>query len=232
TSAELGLVDEGRALVIEARDLRSALGSRHGVAYSLNTLAMIDVIEGKFDAAIPNAERALAIFRILGNDRGEGLCELTLAEAWRRKSIPESMPDHENALQNLEKALKHAEEALKKANLTGELLRQAQALVEIGCAHRDKVRTFRDAKADAQKVTDAAEMSEATLREAANVAAQVSARWQIDAWVNLSWLGKYSDNRVLIDEGNSQARRVLKDSKLEDYFVNEQEGEPAIDVDQ
>jgi len=232
TSAELGLVDEGRALVIEARDLRSALGSRHGVAYSLNTLAMIDVIEGKFDAAIPNAERALAIFRILGNDRGEGLCELTLAEAWRRKSTPESIPDHENAVQNLEIALKHAEEALKKASLTGELLRQTQALVEIGCAHRDKVRTFRDAKVDGQKVADAAEMSEVALREAAKVASQVSARWQIDAWVNLSWLGKYSDNQELIDEGNSQARRVLKDNKLEDYFVNEEKGEPVIDIDQ
>lgn len=232
TSAELGLVDEGRALVIEARDLRESLGSRHGVAYSLNTLAMIDVIQGHFDAAIPSAERALAIFRMLGNDRGEGLCELTLAEAWRRKSIPESIPDDENALQNLEEALRHAKQALKKARITGEPLRQAQAWVEIGCAFRDMVRTGNDNTTEYQSVSDAAPESEAALREAANVAGAVSIRWQIDAWVNLSWLGKYSDNQKLLELGNKEARATMKANGLEDYYVNEESGKPIIETEQ
>lgn len=234
TLAELGQIDDGSALVIEARDLREALGSRHGVAYSLNTLAMIYVIEGKFDAAIPNAERALAIFRMLGNDRGEGLCELTLAEAMRRKSNPESMPDHENTLESLEEALRHAETALDKARITGEKLRQAQAWVEIGCSYRDIVRTIRDSKTDDlgitnnQKVIEAVRKSEEALRQAASVAAQVGLRWQIDAWVNLSWLGEYSSRKELLKEGNKQARDVMRAGELEGYYVNEDTGMPEI----
>jgi len=230
--AELGFFADGRSLIRKAMALREELASRTGVAYCINTLAMIDVFEGKFEAAMTSAERARSIFRTLKIARGVGLCELTLAEARRRMSNPEDVPSPAQRLEGLEAALGHANRALAIFNEIGEQLRRAQAFVEIGCARRDMVLAYHALNVDQQACDEIARQSENALRAAVQIAESVSLRWCIDAWVNLAWLGNYATDDALLSEAEQAARDLIHLNRLDDYYVNQGSGKPKVDVDQ
>lgn len=228
TLAELGSIDDGRALVRQALELRESLASRPGTAIGMNTLALIDVIEGKFEAAVPLATRARNIFRALEISRGEGLSELTLAEAWRRRSNPETTPDAARRVEELELALAQAGKALAIFNDTGEQLRRAQAWIEIGCGYRDLVLAFGSLPDNKARIA-AAQQSEDALRTAAAIAETVGLRWQIDAWVNLARLGDYADQPELLAEAERKTRQLINTNRLDVYYVNELSGKPNIE---
>lgn len=230
--AELGFFADGRSLIRQALELRESLASRRGVAYCTNTLAMIDVFEGKFDAAMTSAERARRIFQTLKIARGEGLCELTLAEAKRRMSNPEDVPSPAQRLEGLESAIEHAGRSLAIFDKIGEQLRRAQSLVEIGCARRDMVLAYHALNADRQDYAAVARQSEEALRAAVQVAESVSLRWCIDAWVNLAWLGNYANEDALLNEAEQAARDLIRQNGLDDYYVNQDSGKPKVEVDQ
>jgi len=230
--AELGFFADGRSLIRQALELRESLASRTGVAYCINTLAMIEVFEGKFDTAMTSAERARRIFQTLKIARGEGLCELTLAEAKRRMSNPEDIPSPAQRLEGLESAIKHASRSLEIFDEIGEQLRRAQSLVEIGCARRDMVLAYHALHADRQDYAAVAKQSDDALRAAVQVAESVSLRWCIDAWVNLAWLGNYANEDALLNEAEQAARYLIRQNGLDDYYVNQDSGKPKVEVDQ
>ena len=231
-SAELGMVDDGRAAVEDALLLRVSLASWSGIAYSTNTLAVIDVIEGKYDDAAKHAEQARNIFQSLGIYRGEGLSELALAEAWRRRHNPETLSIPNLLEEGLNEALTHAERARSIFDSMNEQLHLAQALVEIGCTYRDLILVMHARNVAQSIIDDYTLKSESALRNAVGIAEAVGPRWQIDAYVNMAWLGSYAKRHALLEEAYGRVRELLKANSLEDYFVNEASGKPRISKEQ
>jgi tetratricopeptide (TPR) repeat protein len=234
--AELGKFDDGEELVEEALTKRRELGAYPRVALSLNTLAMIALFEGKFGHAIQLATRARNVFRSLGIMRGEGLAELALAEAERRLGGRYYALEPAKWKEQLEAAMGHAKAARDIFKHTGELLRQAQAWVEIGCAYRDMLLVY-DALQRQGVTTENANIEETVtnsanaLRQAADIAGDVSLRWQVDALVNLAWLGQYAKHKDISERARSEALQLIR-SQYSQYFVDPKTGKPQIDEDQ
>ncbi|HHY57791.1 MAG TPA: ATP-binding protein [Chloroflexi bacterium] len=225
--SEEGLYADARALVEDALDIRRGLGPRSPVALSLNTLALIEIHEGNYHKATDLANRALAIFRALGDERGTGLALIALSEATRR-SI-DDLPEHqyEGRVALLRKARDHAREAADIFQSLGEKIRQAEALLEVGCACRDWVEQLvkRQSLADSRDALIAE--SEKALWQAYETAAGVFPRYQLDAMVDLAWLGLYAEREEIRSKAESTAEALIG----EDYRLRAGRPKPVI-VDQ
>ncbi|MEZ4618225.1 MAG: tetratricopeptide repeat protein [Caldilineaceae bacterium] len=85
--------DDARDLVNEALDIRrNRLGNWLEVAKSINTLAVLDVAEGRYSDARMRASFSLELFTALEYLRGQGLAFAVLAEATRRLATSDIAP--------------------------------------------------------------------------------------------------------------------------------------------
>lgn len=207
--AEKGEWDDARALVGEAYAIRRQLGHRVTMAMSLNTLAAIEMLDGNYKAAIDGADKALAIFRALENQRGTGFALRTLAESWRRLSGSTAVLDPERKVENLRKARDSAREALEIFERSSEKLRQVQAHIEIGCACRDWVRVRMEHPSPRDNIEDLIATAEMHLNQAAELARDDDLHRQVDALVNLAWLGFYAGRTDLFKKGIEDAEAAI-----------------------
>jgi len=119
-------------------NLRKEVGPRMPTLLSLNTLALIDILSNYLDRGVRRCLRANKLFRILGNIRGIGLAQLTLAEAKRRISTSTVYQKQGQTAQLLAEASQHATEAARIfTEQSPEPDRLAASLIEVGCAFRD-----------------------------------------------------------------------------------------------
>lgn len=212
---------DARSLAENALGLRSEMGLGAQVAYSVNTLALIDTYEGRYSEAIENATKALNLFRAVKNKRGIGLALIALAEATRRQCGALTGEPTDKRLDRLNRAFQHAEEALAIFEELGATSRQVEALIEMGCARRDAVRLIRESgistygaekfiKASQDALEDAAERASLLVQSS-----QVHHR-QVDALVNLAWLGFYAgdDGESIREEAEKRAEELLRAYEL------------------
>jgi hypothetical protein len=224
-TAELGYWSDAHDLVLDALQRRRQLGARVPVAMSYSTLARIAIQRGDNERAIRQSEIALALFRALTYQRGIGLALWGLAEAKRRYSRTDLVPRPEDKVNFLRMSRQHATEAYEIFFSIDEKVRQAESKIEVGCACRDWVMILRknpNLYDDVQRLQDAGIKA---LNEAAQIAQdnrQLSL--QIDALVDLAWLGMYVDSGTLIDD----TLRRIDQAIPSEYYVNKDTGKPLV----
>jgi hypothetical protein len=222
--AELGQWGEANALVKEALDIRRQIDSHAAVGSSLTTLAWITIREGDYEKAIRIAEQALRLLRALEDDRGTGLALLSLAAAERYSiATADDLPIDRQA-DRLREVVQHAQEALEIFERIGETARQLEARIEIGCAYRDWALIRRRQPSVRENVERLIEQSRAALWQAAEIAGESIRYRQLDALVNIAWLGLYAERDDLITEYAALAEQTV----LPEYRLAPETGRPAL----
>lgn len=140
--ASLGREERGHRVCADALELRRSLGAEIPVAYSLNTLALIDNAMQRIPTAWRQSAQAAAIFRQAGDNRGLGLALIQLGIGLRRLAnsretigVMEATPAELYA--TAQTALGEAIGIFKD---TPEVLRTVEATLEMGCVLRDQMR--------------------------------------------------------------------------------------------
>lgn len=212
-----------RSLVSNALELRRELGLGAQIARSLNTLAIIDTYEGRYPEAIENATKALNLFRATESARGSGMALIALAEATRRQSSTLIGAEAQARIDRLNRAFEMGDEALGIFEEPGkeEKHRQVDALIEKGCARRDAVRLLRNfgislfgkekwIKESQQALEKAAEIAKGFVKE------PLVHHRQVDALVNLAWLGFYvgEEGHAIQVDAEKRAEALLKEYEL------------------
>ncbi len=218
---------DARSLVENALEMRRDLGLGIQVAYSLNTLANIDTFEARYSEAIDNATKALNLFRAMMHMRGAGMALTALAEATRRQSGILTGAATRSRVNMLNNAKEMAEEALEHAENQGEISRQVEALIEIGCAQRDAVRLISEEALPIFNKDKWIKESQNALEEGARLAGGAGILYrQVDALVNLAWLGHYAGG----EEGKTIQAQALGQVEplLEKYELPIGKSKPTI----
>lgn len=223
--SELGLGTDARALVNNALDILVRLGQYAMAGLSVNTLAMIDIKQGAYEDARRNATRSLAIFRSMGYRRGTGLALIALAEATRRHSATNLLTLNEQ-VRLLREARDHAREAVDIfSEMKAEQDRLVEALIEVGCACRDWARIRREHQSPLDNVERLKEESRAALERAAEAAGPSILYRQLDALVNLAWLGYYTDDQTLLNDAAQRADSAIPSG----YRIDPKTGTASVD---
>lgn len=207
-----GEFDPSRRLVWDALDLYRNLASIGNVGLALNAQALIRLMDGDYQEAIEGSRRAWRLGQAIGNRRLQGLAGLALAEALRRSVGPGTLPPLPRKLEVLEEALGYAQEALRQMELTGERAYIIQAHIELGCNRRNLVHLCSEhpelGKTEAEIEAYKRESAD-WLREAAAQAAKIgNTGLQLDALVNLGWLGYFARDEGLIAEATWAVRQA------------------------
>ncbi|HHY56167.1 MAG TPA: hypothetical protein GYA08_12100, partial [Chloroflexi bacterium] len=105
-----------------------------------------------------------------------------------------------------------------------EKIRQAEALLEVGCACRDWVELLVKRQSLADSRDALIEESKHALWQAYETAAGVFPRYQLDAMVDLAWLGLYAAR----EEIRSEAERTAEAQIGEEYRLQPGQPRPAI----
>ncbi|MBI3164236.1 MAG: ATP-binding protein [Chloroflexi bacterium] len=225
--SEQGNSVDARVLIEDALRIRYKLGQRVPIGQSYSTLATLDVKDGRYKDAVDNAERALSLFAALNDERRSGMAYNVLSEAQRRYSG--TLADPTARIQWLRDALDSAEKAYQIFDKIGERSRQAEALIESGCAYRDWVRVRSLAPSGRDDIEQLAKNCERDLRKAAKLAGKDTIHFQIDALIDLAWLRYYQ-----MREGK-QLESVIREVEKaipDGYFVSEKKGVPDIPREQ
>ena len=217
---------DARALVNDAKEMRRDLGMRGAVALSLNTLAQIELYEGRFEISTEYSERALALGRALVEPRVTGLALIAMAEAQRRLSKTDRIPNLEDKINLLRAARDQSEEALRIFKKHEEKTRQVEALIEIGCACRDWAKLRLQSSSSRDDIRRLVDESQKALREAASEAGTTIRYRQVDAWVNLAWLGYFISDDNLIKEAATMLETII----LPEERIRAGVGEPRLDA--
>lgn len=140
--ASLGREERGHRVCADALEWRRLLGAEIPVAYSLNTLALIDNAMQRTPTAWRQAAQAAAIFRRAGDTRGLGLALIQLGIGLRQLAnsietigVIEATPAE--LYDTAQSALGEAIDIFKE---TPEVLRTIEATLELGCVLRDQMR--------------------------------------------------------------------------------------------
>jgi hypothetical protein len=188
--AEQGKFFDAEESIDEGLKLRRELGLGRLIGLSLSTKAMFKIRQGEYRDAIAQAGEGYRLFEPLGYERGVGLALIALAEASRRLAAElGNAQDRQQAVDLLRAAREYAESAVdmfvpKKLD---EVSREVEALIEKGCALRDRLRL--DKSLSAFDVANFSRQSEGALGEAAGLAKEQGIIYrQVDALVNLAWL--------------------------------------------
>ncbi len=224
-TAELGYWSDARDMVQDALERRRQLGARVPVAMSYSTLARIAIHRGDYERAIKQSETALALFRALTYQRGTGLSLRVLAEAKRRHSRTDAVSRSEDRINLLRAAHQHARDAYDIFAEIREMARQPEALIEVGCACRDWIVAYRESPNPYDDVRRLQDEGIKALNEAARIAKdnkQLSL--QVDALVDLAWLGMYVGDATLIDD----TLRRVQQAVPPEYYINKDTGESSI----
>ncbi|MBK6324321.1 MAG: hypothetical protein IPF56_00030 [Chloroflexi bacterium] len=142
------LSDLGRQSMAICRDgmnLRRVLVEEVPLAYSYNTLALLNDDQGRYEDAQVLAAKAIAYFRRADNLRGIGLASLQLAESLRHLAVRTEAG--ETVLTTAEGLYSTAEELLREAlgifEDSGELIRLIEVTIELGSLYRDRLRSWK-----------------------------------------------------------------------------------------
>lgn len=199
----------GRRLCLDALEMRKEQGTEVPIAYSYNTLALIDNDHSRPDLAWIEAAIAVAYFRKAEDPRGLGLALLQLSEALRRLAKRKSETYHlrgdspEVVLETAERIVNEAVDIFTKS---GERLRRVEAWIEKACLERDlilfnegykqKERHYRDALYYLEQATDLA-------REIENL------RLELDSCVNIAWTYYHFQKFEFAEQVLEQAEKLL-----------------------
>lgn len=206
--SEEGDPAEGRALVEEGLQIRRRLSERALTGVSHATLAQILRSEGAYDAAVASAERALQLFNAVEYKLGIGLALRNLAECKRRMSG--TVEDPNERVNILREARDHAQDARRVFEGIDEKLRQVESLIEEGCAYRDWVQVRQIAPAPADDIGRLVFASVDALTRAAALAHQTDNRFrEVDALVNMAYVGLYAEQPELIKSGLRDAQNLI-----------------------
>jgi len=215
----------------DALEMRQGLGSRAPVAFSLNTLGLIQIKNDQPHRGRVNCERALGIFRDLEQPRGVGLARIALAEAFRRMAGVREIYTPEESAEHLRQAEEHAREAVDIfTTQVPERPQLIQALIELGCTYRDWAwirdqygGTDPNRKILARRAEDALRRAMREREEEAGLLHMV-----VDAQVNLAWLHYYLERG---DEAQQTLKEVL-DRVPSEYHITSEHGLPDRDLPQ
>ena len=190
--SEKGKFTDARALVQRGLAIRRELVVRGSIAYSLNTLAMIDMRQGSYENAIREAQSALALFRALNSDRGCGMALTALSETRRR--LANSLEDVKEKAALFRQSRDHAVDALEYfKDKVIEKVRRVEAYIELGSTLRDWVaflKKYPDSQENTERYTSQAKEA---FEKAIELADQGLLYRKIDALVNMAWLSYYAE---------------------------------------
>lgn len=194
--AESGEARKALTLVQDALDRARREGATYLEGLTLNTLALVLIRLGLPEEAATYAQQAFEVFTQLENPRGQGLAALALANAYRRLALKMSTPIKQreqikNAQQQGEKALQIFREQHE------EKIRLVEALIETGCALRDRILIEHNGFGVELKWLrndpDLAGQARKLFQEAISFS-DIPPYYRLDAGVNLGLLELYLDN--------------------------------------
>ncbi|MBM3145795.1 MAG: ATP-binding protein [Chloroflexi bacterium] len=216
-----------RRICLDALELRKKQGAEVPIAYSYNTLALIDNDHNRPDLAWVEAAIAIAYFRMANDPRGLGLSLLQLGEALRRLAKPTSEAHHlrgDKPELILEIAQQTLDEAVNIFVKHEELLRRVEAWIERGCLERDRIQWSKDPARRERHYRDAFN----SLEQAVQLAQEIhNKRLELDACVNIGWTHYYFDDLETTLESLESAEKIVP----ADYRIREGENLPLPDRD-
>jgi hypothetical protein len=206
-----------RRVCLDALHLRKDDGAVGPVAYSYNTLALIDNDQLRPDLAWTEAATAAAYFRQIGDRRGLGLSLIQLGEALRRLAGREALlgrelpSDPKKFYDAAEQALDEAVRIFSSGPQKYEEVRLIEANIELGCLLRDRL--ARMEKASIRQTTYLA--AQRCLTQAAEKARSYqNLRLELDAEVNQAWT-HYADREFTkAEEALQRAERLVPSDGL------------------
>lgn len=206
-------------------DLRQQLGPRAPIAFSLNTIGLIQTRADDPHSARVHCERAWNIFRDLQQPRGVGLACIALAEALRRSTGRARLYTPEESAEFFRNAEQRAKEAVDIfSDPVKERLRLVEALNELGCVYREwaRIRKHYDKTAVDPDRDTLVRRGEEALRRAIREAGEDLLYRGVDAQVNLAWLYYHiNDDEKARREAEAAIARVPKK-----YHITEEGGLP------
>ncbi len=193
----------------DALEMRKRLAQEGPVAFSLNTFGLIQTKADQPHRAERACREALNIFVRLQQPRGIGLALTALSEVCRRKAELEALYLAEEQRKLLEEAIQHAKkaEAIFRDEIT-QVAQRTQALIELGCAHRDLVRILKGNENEEERRKHK-NLGEDALNNAMQVAGSDPnlLHLKVDAQVNLAWLYHYAGDDQLATSTAEDARK-------------------------
>jgi hypothetical protein len=179
-----------RRVCLDGLKLRRELGADVPLAYSYNTLALIDNDHYRPDLAWVEAAIATAYFRRAEENRGLGLALLQLGEALRRlaRSAERFHLRGDDPERILETAIQVLDEAVNLFTEREEKIRLVEAWIERGCLERDRISLASDKERKRRYYNEAINY----LSQAAKKARELeNLRLELDARVNIAWTHYY-----------------------------------------
>jgi tetratricopeptide (TPR) repeat protein len=213
--AESGDVVEAQRLIDDAMESAGRHGTYFMEGLCLNTKSLVAIRAGQLEQAVKPARDALALFREIGNLRGEGLACSALAEAYRRLAL-EHRGDGERQRAEIQEAMGWGEQAVQIfRDKVPEPVRHVDALIEAGSACRDRIRIERETfKVPADWLKRGAEevdKGRRYLERAAKLAEEQLPARAVDAWVNLAMLSLLLEDYEECATWLSQAESFVPD---------------------
>jgi tetratricopeptide (TPR) repeat protein len=171
------------------------------------------MMDGDYQEAIESSRRALCLGQAIGSRRLQGLAAVALAEAMRRSVGPGTLPALPKKIRVLEEAFAYAQQALEQFKQTGEQIYLIQSLIEKGCNRRNLVHICVEHPelefCRQTNIDDCKQESANYLREAAQKAQAIGhTGLQLDALVNLGWLGYFAKDDELVTEATQAVRQA------------------------
>lgn len=198
--ASLGREERGYRVCVDALSIRRLLGAEIPVAYSLNTLALINNSMQRTPTAWRVAAQAAAIFRRSGENRGLGLALIQLGIGLRRlANSRDPLVNQDSSQEQLYVlAIEAIGEAIDIFREDPEVLRLVEATLEFGCVLRDQMRLINPDEVDIQTQKPMNRLyrdAENNLRQAADLAGKHGFRYlALQAKVDLAWTHYYAGN--------------------------------------
>lgn len=203
----------GRRLCLDALELRKKQGAEVPIAYSYNTLALIDNDHSRPDLAWVEAAIAVAYFRLAEDPRGLGLALLQLGEALRRLSKRKSEAYHlrgdspEVVLEIAERAIDEAVNIFTTGDAAGETLRRVEAWIEKASLDRDLILSNqKDQKQTQRRYDDALYYFDQAIKLAGELK---NMRLELDARVNIAWTHYHCQKYDLTEKALQDAENLL-----------------------
>ncbi|MEA4907019.1 MAG: hypothetical protein VB089_05340 [Anaerolineaceae bacterium] len=230
-SRALSDMGRGRArrVCLDGLTLRKEQGAEVPIAYSMNTLALIDNDMLRPDLSWVEAATAVAYFRRADDRRGLGLALIQLGEALRRMAALERtgriLPDPpELIFDEAERVLKEAVVIFSNEPEKSEIIRLIEARIEMGCLLRDRLLlpdlTTKDRS---QTYANAKNVLNLAIRDAKE---RDYPRQRLDAEVNMAWAHYYAKEIDAALEAIEGAQQLIP----EDALIHER-GHPQADRD-
>jgi len=235
TLSEMGR-QRARRLCLDGLALRKEQGAEIPIAYSWNTLALIDNDWMRPDLAWIEAATALAYFRRTNDPRGLGLALNQLGEALRRLAyqtykkqvLVTALP--EDIFEEAERALQESIELFTTSPAAGEIVRRIEAYIEMGCIQRDRIQII-DREKYPEQIRRRQREALYYYNEAVKLAQETGlVRLELDAQVNIGWLLYYAGD---LSAADGRAQEILTNRRLlpEDCFLREGQPPPSAERD-